>query len=77
MANESYLVRFWYITYNSTNKQEYTKSEFIFKGTDGTIDDIIKKEIDTFNKLNKKYGYKIEQYDVFKHMTSKSLKETL
>lgn len=70
--DDSYLLVMFY-----TNGKmiEYKTDEVLLIGNENNIDDIVKKQIAIFNEYNKKWGYKVEQYNLFKHIKSESLKE--
>jgi hypothetical protein len=68
---DSYLLVMFY---TNGKMVEYKTDEILLIGTDETIIDIAKKEIKNFNDYNKQYGYRVEQYNLFKHLKSESLK---
>lgn len=70
--DDSYLLVMFY-----TNGKmiEYKTDEVLLVGNESNIDDIVKKQIAIFNEYNKDFGYKVEQYNLFKHIKSESLKE--
>lgn len=67
----SYLLKLYY---RKNTDIEYHTQEFLLKGTTNTIDDIIKKEIQTFNEVNKETGYTVEQYNYYIHVKGDMLK---
>ena len=67
----SYLLKLYY---RRKTDPEYHVQEFLLQGTPNTIDDIIKKEIKTFNEINKEFGYTVEQYNYYIHVKGDILK---
>ena len=71
MENSYLLVMF----YTDGKMIEYKTDEVLLIGNDDNIEEIAKKQIKSFNEHNEKWGYKVEQYNLFKHLKSESLKE--
>lgn len=63
--------------YTNGKMIEYKTDEILLVGNENNIDDIVKKQVASFNEYNKEFGYKVEQYNLFKHIKSESLKEVL
>lgn len=70
--DDSYLLVLFYTNGKMT---EYKTDEIILVGNENNIDDIVKKQVASFYEYYKQYGYKVEQYNLFKHIKSESLKE--
>lgn len=69
---DSYLLVMFY---TNGKMKEYKTNEILLCGSEDEIIDIVKKQIKQFNEYNKEYGYRVEQYNLFKHIKSESLKE--
>lgn len=72
---KSYLLKILYMNSN-INKYEFQTQEFLLKGTSETIQDIADNEVKMFNDTNKKYGYKVDFYNLYEFIGGKSLKES-
>ena len=69
---ETYMLKLFYI--NRDTMVEYHTHEFLLIGNDKDILENVKEQIKIFNDTNKDLGYKVEQYSLYKHIKSESLK---
>lgn len=72
---KGYLLKIFYMN-NKINKYEYQTQEFLLKGTSETIQDIADNEVKTFNDVSKKYGYKVDFYNLYEFIGGKDYKES-
>ena len=70
---KAYMLEMFYMDVDY-DPYEYQVQRFLFQGNDETICDIVMNEIKTFEKVNKKRGLKVEQYNLFEYIGGKSLK---
>ena len=66
----TYLIKMYYMD-KKINKYEYQTQETLFFGDDDTIENRVSEYIE---RIKKNFNFKVEQYSIFKHIKSISLK---
>ena len=69
-TTNTYLIKMYYMNKN-INKYEYQVQETIYFGDDDTIENEVLKYNE---RIKKNFNYNVEQYSIYKHVKSVSLK---